>query len=659
MNIFNKNMNKLFKFLPVFTGMLLGTAYASDVLPGGAENIAGDAMIMNRDKTQVIISNSERNVISWEDFSVGSENRVIFDNHQYLNLVHGSKASVIDGYIGFSGTGNSAFYLVNPNGITLGRNSEIHAAKVVLSTSKISEKAVNDFIDSGELNLANKGMGKIRLIGKISTGNLKVDGSQVIIRDIEDITKDHLTSNPEVLTNTDGDNIIIKSSTKRIDIGGRKELDIESPYKIKKEDGLVDHTGQTALPSKEDFLKLKDDTSGKYFVTNDVDLGEINRTLDEGKGFSGSLDGAFNSVSYTLKSDNQEQQNYGLFSKLEGASVSNLKLKDSSVTVDSKASEVYAGALSGRIRDSKIDNVEVDGFDIQTEYHNPVKIYTGALTGILEKGFGQSEIRNVYGDFSESSLKRFASHDYYVKGSLAGLNEAKTSLSGYIGTDSAQNTSIFGENRAQKNYTEDYSKPGSQYVKRGSGYSNIGFYAPFFVDEDIQIVYNRDNPQSYEYTSFTDNPYFKTGNYVDVAYDYEGEISNPAVYTHNYSSKSDGTEFYFVKNSEVSETVPHYVKVTDPTVIIPPADETAYHGGGLKLNNPSKSGLFLDGDDGFFHEEKYDRKRYVASLSFMDRLKIPRERISRRLIASLNLKTEPEDRTKKYASRKAEKENAA
>ena len=153
---------------------------------------------------------------------------------------------MIDGYIGFSGTGNSAFYLVNPNGITLGRNSEIHAAKVVLSTSKISEKSVNDFIDSGELNLANKGMGKIRLIGKISTGNLKVDGSQVIIRDIEDITKDNLSSKTEVLTNTDGDNIIIKSSTKRIDIGGRKELDIESTYKIKKEDGLVDHTGQTA-----------------------------------------------------------------------------------------------------------------------------------------------------------------------------------------------------------------------------------------------------------------------------------------------------------------------------------------------------------------------------------------------------------------------------
>ena len=142
-------MNRLITLVPVFTGMLLSTAFASDVLPSGSKIIAGDATVINNDKTQVIIYGSDRNVISWDDFSVGSENRVIFDNHQYLNLVHGSKASVIDGYIGFSGTGNSAFYLVNPNGITLGRNSEIHAAKVALSTSKITEKAVNDFIDSG------------------------------------------------------------------------------------------------------------------------------------------------------------------------------------------------------------------------------------------------------------------------------------------------------------------------------------------------------------------------------------------------------------------------------------------------------------------------------------------------------------------------------
>ncbi|SFS93165.1 filamentous hemagglutinin family N-terminal domain-containing protein, partial [Succinivibrio dextrinosolvens] len=138
-------MNKLLRILCVSAGMLTGTSFASNVLPSGAQIIAGDATIVNKDKTQLIVSSAERNVISWDDFSVGSENRVLFDNHQYLNLVHGSKASVIDGYIGTSGTSSSAFYLVNPNGITLGKNGEIHANRVVLSTSKITEKTVNDF----------------------------------------------------------------------------------------------------------------------------------------------------------------------------------------------------------------------------------------------------------------------------------------------------------------------------------------------------------------------------------------------------------------------------------------------------------------------------------------------------------------------------------
>ncbi|MBQ9221138.1 hypothetical protein, partial [Succinivibrio sp.] len=68
---------------------------------------------------------------------------------------------------------------------------------------------------------------------------------------------------------------------------------------------------------------------------------------------------------------------------------------------------------------------------------------------------------------------------------------------------------------------------------------------------------------------------------------------------------------------------------------------------------------FLDGDDGFFHEEKYDRKRYVASLSFMDRLKIPREKISPRLIASLNLENAPSGKAKTYAYKRSEKEKAS
>ncbi len=646
-------MNKILKTLPLLMGLYMGSACANDVLPSGAKIIAGDASIFKNDKSMAIISSKDRNVISWNDFSVGSENKVVFDEHKYLNLVHGSKASVIDGSINFSGSTDSAFYLINPNGITLGKTGIIDANKVVLSTSKVSEKTVKDFIDSGELSLSHRGMGKIKLIGQIRTSNLVVDGSQVIIRDIENIKRLNDGSYKEALTNTEDESIVIKSSTKRIDIGGRSGLDLESAYKLKKEDGLVDHTGEIALSDKDDFQKIKDNPDEKYFITNDVDLGEIKETLDADKGFSGSIDGAYNSVSYTLVTDKGQRSDYGLFSRLDGASVSNLKIDRASVGVNSTASEVYAGGLSGRVKNSSLKNVEVHGFNVQNEYNSPIRIYTGALAGSLEKGSGKSEISNIYTDFSDKTKERFESYDYYVKGTLAGLNEDSVKLLGYIGTDSAPNYSIFGENRSTKNYSQVNTVPDSMYIKHGGGYSHTGFYAPFFVDEDIEITYNKDEPQSYEYTDFTDNPYFVNTNYVDVAYDYDTPIEEIGVYTHSYSSKTDGTQFYFVKNDRASDRADHYVSVIDRTVIVPPQNKETDNGHGLFDGsfNDSKFSLFnsyLHGDDKY-QDEDYDHKSYSASLSFYNRIKHRKERISGRLLASLDLNNAPSGGIRTYA----------
>ena len=54
----------------------------------------------------------------------------------------------------------------------------------MLSTSKITTDRVNNFLKTGDLKVAKKGMGKIKLLGSINTANLVVDGSQVIIKDI-------------------------------------------------------------------------------------------------------------------------------------------------------------------------------------------------------------------------------------------------------------------------------------------------------------------------------------------------------------------------------------------------------------------------------------------------------------------------------------------
>lgn len=295
---------------------------------------------------------------------------------------------------------------------------------------------------------------------------------------------------------------------------------------------------------------------------------------------------------------------------------------------------------------------------------------------MLEKGYTQNSLSNISTTFSDKAYERFKAHDYYVIGALAGVNVSDTKLSGYIGKDSKDKLSLFGANRSSKQYMEDYSDTSGMYIKRGDSYSNIGFYAPFFVDEDIEIVYSKEKPQSYEYSSFTDNPYFKTENYVNVAYDYEGDISEPALYTHTYSSKEDGTEFYFVKNNEVSVSAPHFVKVTDPTVIVPSTEDISYHGDNLKLYEKPLYGdisdvrsQFKDENyygkfkvemyDGKLKDDKYECKRYKATLSFMDRVKINRERISPRLIASLHLEHEPSERAKTYAYKRSEKEKAS
>lgn len=174
----------------------------------------------------------------------------------------------------------------------------------------------------------------------------------------------------------------------------------------------------------------------------------------------------------------------------------------------------------------------------------------------------------------------------------------------------------------------------------------------------LEELNDPDNPQSYEYSSFTDNPYFKTENYVNVAYDYEGNISEPALYTHTYSSKTECTEFYFVKNNEDSLTVLHYVKVIDPTVIIPATEDISYHVDNLKLYELLHYGDISDAEPQF-KDEKYECKRYKATLTFMGRVKINRERISPRLIASLHLDNEPLERAKTYAYKRSEKEKAS
>ena len=314
------------KLLVVATSAILGSscALASSVLPTGGKVLHGNAQIFESNNNSMFIcSSTDKNVISWMTFNVGKEHSISFDNKAYLNLVRGSSASVIEGSI-YSNKGGR-FYLVNPNGITLSNNASIVSDKVVLSTSKITTDRVNNFLVSGDLKVAKKGMGKIKLLGSINTANLVVDGSQVIIKDIANI-KNSFSSVSDPLINTDTSSIEISSSTKRIDIGGQNGVDFKNDYNLTVDNGLVDHTGKTAISTKDEFMAIKNDMAGDYFICDDIKLDTISESIGGQNAFTGTIDGAFNKLTFNLENSSDNSFNYGLFSSLDKASIANLKI---------------------------------------------------------------------------------------------------------------------------------------------------------------------------------------------------------------------------------------------------------------------------------------------------------------------------------------------
>lgn len=331
-------ISKLFIFS--LLAMAIKSAHSAAALPTGEKIIHGEVSISRGPNSMFISSNTDRNVISWNDFSVAKGNSVVFSGTDatFLNIVKSSNISVIDGNV--SSIGNNNIYLINPNGINIGISGSFKANNAILSTSKLSQENVDNFIDTGDFEFTKKGMGKVKLIGTLHAENTVIDGSQVIIRDISKI---ELSTGVLDSVKPLKDTVSIHSSIKRIDIGSSKKVDLE------KELGFT----------KEEFLNIASDPSGSYFITNDIDLGSLNSAVTGTNDFTGKIEGAFNSITYSLEGKGTNlEQNIGLFSTLNGSTIENLKIKNPSISVSSPEDSTYIGALAGVIKASTIKNVE-------------------------------------------------------------------------------------------------------------------------------------------------------------------------------------------------------------------------------------------------------------------------------------------------------------
>lgn len=175
----------------VVSSLLFSQSYA---LPSGGKFTHGTSGTINvNGNTMNITGNKVNSVIQWGGgFNIAKGETVNFrqgkTNQNYLNIAYGTKSSTIDGLL--NTTGNNV-YLINPNGVVIGKSGTINANKFGVSTSSIDSKAMQEFADRSTFEspvfspkfTANKG-------NVINMGNIKANDVLIIGNEVGNVGAD-------------------------------------------------------------------------------------------------------------------------------------------------------------------------------------------------------------------------------------------------------------------------------------------------------------------------------------------------------------------------------------------------------------------------------------------------------------------------------------
>lgn len=149
-------------------GISVAVVCRAEPLPTGGVVTAGSASFTATTNSLVVNQGSNRAIINWNSFSVGTGNSVQFiqpsSSSATLNRVVSADPSQILGQV----TANGQVFLVNPNGIVVGPSGRIEAAGIFLSTGNVADA---DFLGGTPLlDVASPGM------PVVVTGQLHADG---------------------------------------------------------------------------------------------------------------------------------------------------------------------------------------------------------------------------------------------------------------------------------------------------------------------------------------------------------------------------------------------------------------------------------------------------------------------------------------------------
>jgi filamentous hemagglutinin len=220
-------------------------------LPSGATIVQGAKAPVVDGQRMTIEQVAPRAIINWNNFNIGAGNRVEFNQQgrtdwAVLNRVVGNERSVINGVLQADGQ----VYLLNNNGILIGKGAQVNVHTFLASTLTMTDKVFNDGILSLEGNtpFLTAGTGAFA-----PTGNIVVEAGAIVVA-------------------KDGGRLSFFASGQVFDGNGKPMLDVDG-----KPVGLVENNGRLIASNGQVIVAAGDQ----------VYIRQGSRSIPREEGFSG------------------------------------------------------------------------------------------------------------------------------------------------------------------------------------------------------------------------------------------------------------------------------------------------------------------------------------------------------------------------------------
>lgn len=191
----------------------------------------------------------------------------------------------------------------------------------------------------------------------------------------------------------------------------------------------------TITSAAEFISKISADLAGDFIIENDLDFSSINLTQAAITGnFTGSLDGNGKTIdALTINNNAFNARAMGLFERINGGSVKDLQLTNTSITLGGGAN-LSVGALSGGSSNAVVDNVVATNTNIVVGDNSSA---IGGLIGNVSGGI----IQNSYSDASISGTNQGSSIGGLIGYGTSGISIEQSWASGDIDLGNGATTS--------------------------------------------------------------------------------------------------------------------------------------------------------------------------------------------------------------------------